>query len=490
MTKQIIEQAVNVIRYAIENGISVSEASVKKGFSPTYVKNVKLRAIEAFHGDSISIDDYNHFMKNYSLYEGSKKKNNENKGIPIEIEIPKVATNQIKVEKKGDEMEVDFQGDKTAFESFGHMGYPDGHIKTLDGLLEKCDVDQTEWEVLDYLVNKWDVTSWKQGFPQTWENFQVKAKLKKIAGFAEAVDVKEAIQEVISEYKKNYGKSQTYKVEHHHENNLLEISLFDLHIGKLAWAGETGENFDVKIATNRFLSALNTLLKRAQGFTYNRILFPIGNDFFNVDNLHNTTTAGTPQQEDLRWQKTFKLGCNLLIKSIDLLKEQGVPVDVVVIPGNHDFERSFYLGTVLEAWYNNDSQVKIDNGASPRKYYEFGKVLLGLTHGKYEAEGSLPLLMATEYKEAWGRTIFHEWHVGHIHRKKNVNYTLLDKKSSLKEDLGVTVRYLSSLTGTEQWHHKRGFVGSQKAGEAFIWNDESGIIGQLNTNFVDFDKEN
>ena len=61
-----------------------------------------------------------------------------------------------------------------------------------------------------------------------------------------------------------------------------------------------------------------------------------------------------------------------------MLKQTGVPVDVVVIPGNHDFERSYYMGAYLEAWFNEDPQVYVNNGASPRKYYKFGKVLLGL----------------------------------------------------------------------------------------------------------------
>jgi hypothetical protein len=54
----------------------------------------------------------------------------------------------------------------------------------------------------------------------------------------------------------------------------------------------------------------------------------------------------------------------------------------------------------------------------------------------------------------------------------------------INDDLGVTVRYLSSLTGTEEWHHKKGFVGAIKAADAFIWNDAFGLIAHLNTNLI------
>jgi hypothetical protein len=269
------------------------------------------------------------------------------------------------------------------------------------------------------------------------------------------------------------------------ENNLLEISIFDLHVGKLAWAGETGENYDVKIARERFLTSIGVLLHRASGFNYSKILFPVGNDFFNSDNLFNTTTKGTPQDEDLRWQKTFKVGTQLLVDGINVLKQTGVPIEVMVIPGNHDMERSYYMGSFLEAWFRNDDTITINNGASPRKYYRHGEVLLGFTHGNEEKENSLPMIMANdiESKPLWSKTKFHEWHLGHQHRKKNIKFTVLDKSQQLNEDLGVTVRYLSSLSGTEEWHHRKGYIGSIKAADAFIWNDELGLIAHLNSNY-------
>jgi DNA repair exonuclease SbcCD nuclease subunit len=181
------------------------------------------------------------------------------------------------------------------------------------------------------------------------------------------------------------------------------------------------------------------------------------------------------------------MGTKLIVDAINLLKQTGVPIDVVVIPGNHDFSKSYYLGSFVEAWFNNDPMVNVNNGASPRKYYNFGKVLLGLTHGNEEKESSLPLLMATDItsKPLWSETTYHEWHIGHQHRKKNIKYSVSDNKDRiLNEDLGVTVRYLSSLTGTEQWHHKKAFIGQIKAAEGFIWNNLTGMIAHLNTNII------
>lgn len=490
-----IDKAIEVINYAIKNKISVREASIKCGHSFTYVKNVKALVYDLYKNNAISPELYTKFDMAYRKYQANRifesvspektsfvfvsgTTGNATTVTLSAADIPKIS--------EGEHTKFTENGDEASADWTWNQNLPPDHIKTLDELLEACDVDLNKWKVESYIVNKWDVTSWKTGEPITIQNYQVKARLERNRANIRERVIGEMFQDMVKTYKppllEIYQKNRAYT----DENNLFEVSVFDLHIGKLAWGGETFENYDVKIARERFLNTIETLVSRANGFQYSRILFPVGNDFFNSDNSNNTTTKGTPQDEDLRWQKTFNVGVKLLIDAINILKQTGVPIDIVNIPGNHDFERSYYMGSVLEAWFHDDEQVDVNNGASPRKYYKFGKVLLGLTHGGEEKETSLPLLMATdvESKPMWSETSFHEWHLGHIHRKRNVNYAILDRTRIVNEDLGVTVRYLSSLTGTEEWHHKKGFVGAIKAGEGFIWNDKLGLIAHLNSNLI------
>jgi len=497
MTRQRIERAVDVIKYAIKYNISLNEASVKCGYANTYVKNVKAILKEKYENDIIDDELFSFFMDKYKEYENIR----DNELSPqIDEDVDKSFIGEkLTFNSSGDKADINWNGNRTHFDkTFGcdndienkeHYGYPKGHIKTLEQLLDKCNIDKDIWDVDHYLVNKWDVTSWQVGHPQTWENFQVKAKLK----LKEAQHKAKLAGEIFQEMTKNYKppvidwdiNNRSYK-DDDGENNLFEVALFDIHFGKLAWNGETGENFDTKIAKKRFIYALKKLIQRAQGYKYNRILFPIGNDFFNSDTRENTTSHGTPQDEDLRWQKTFEAGCSLIVDGVNILKQLGVPIDIVVIPGNHDFERSFFLGSYIKAWFRNDEQININNAAKPRKYYRWGKVLLGFTHGRHEKENSLPMLMAKDKdgKKHWSETDFHEWHLGHFHRKKTKQYTVLDKTNYTDEEDGVIVRYLASLTGTEEWHFKKGFVGQIKAGEGFIWNDKTGMIGNVNANYI------
>lgn len=467
MEKRRIENAIKILKFAIDNNISVKSACKEFSFGNTYVKNVKLLLKDkTYKNDQMAIE----FFNLYDKYRLGKLSN-----------LTKSPSSEQK--PKNDDTSKESLNIKNEDNGLGLEYNSKNRVITLDDLLKKAKVDTNLWNVKQHVINKWDVISFKSGEPVVAENYQVKAWLEKNKEAFKVKSSADVFIEMVKNYKPPVTQLDNVSIN---EDNLLEISLFDLHLGKLAWGGETGENYDVKIASERFIKTIKTLLKRAEAFTYERILFPIGSDFFNSDTIHNTTTMGTPQDEDLRWQKTFNSGVRLLVDGINLLKHRGVPIDVVVIPGNHDFERSFYMGAFLEAWFKDDNMVSVNNDASPRKYYRYGNLLLGLTHGNEEKQDSLSMLMATDIasKPHWSETKFHEWHLGHIHRKKTVKYVVYDKNQVLSEDMGVTVRYLSSLTGTEEWHHKKGFVGQVKAGDAFIWNNEVGLIAHLNSNFM------
>ena len=344
-------------------------------------------------------------------------------------------------------------------------------IKSIDDLVKECKIDLDIWEIERHIVNKWEVGSTIDGKVIIEPLYQVKAWLKKNPLIYSSKVLREQLKQELLDYCYEYVPIKYKKPKDPH---LLEISIFDLHFGKLCWHEETGENYDTKIASKRFMNAINNLIQKAQGFEIDRILFPIGNDFFNADKSfpYNATTKGTPQEEDLRWQKTFRAGRQLLIKGIDLLT-QIAPVDVLVVQGNHDFERAFYVGDALECWYNNNKNVRVDNNANPRKYKVYGKCLIGFTHGNNEKMQNLPLIVAHENPNDWSNTKYREMHLGHLHHKKDIKFI------STHEFNGMTIRHLRSLSGTDAWHNLKGFKGSLQSAEAFVWSKQNGLVGQF-----------
>jgi hypothetical protein len=344
-------------------------------------------------------------------------------------------------------------------------------VVTVEKLLEIYNIDLEIWEIEKQIVNTWEVgAKGPDGKITTTPLFQVKLWLKKKQVLFELHNVR---QEFLEDLKKLSPQVPSNFRKQPQEGKLLEITVFDLHFGKVAWHEEVGENYNIEIATQRFNDCIDYFIDLYKGTSLGRILLPISNDFFNSDRSHpfNSTTSGTPQEEDTRWQNTFRKGRELLITNIQKLSKIA-PVEVKVVPGNHDYERSFYLGDSLEGWFHNDQNVNIDNSPNPRKYFSYGKNLIGFTHGNNEKLADLPMIMAQENPTAWAMSYYREFHLGHLHHKKEGRF------NATNELQGVMVRHMSSLSGTDSWHHKKGYIGARKSAEAFLWDKEKGLLNQ------------
>lgn len=340
-------------------------------------------------------------------------------------------------------------------------------VTTVEELFRVHNLSIEDWEITKKVVNTWE-TSFKnkEGDIVSVPNFQVKVWLQSKKAVSRLDEIREQFrQEVIA---LSPIKERHYSLDS--AKKLLEVNIFDLHLGKIGWAEETGEDYNINIASERFLEAVDFFVDKANYFKVEQILFPIGNDFFNSDYSHpfNRTTKGTPQEEDVRWQKTFKTGRNLIIEAATRLS-MVAPVDILMIPGNHDFEKTFYLGDSLEAWFHNDENVRVDNSPSPRKYYQYGKVLIGLTHGSEESINDLPGIMAQEVPDKWAGTYYREFHLGHLHQRKSKAFL------PTTEVQGTVVRHMSSLSGTDTWHFKKGYVGARRSAEALVWDKTLGL---------------
>ncbi len=397
--------------------------------------------------------------------------------------------------KNGDSVESGIDGSKKTSKietGYGdNSGFVKGCAKSIDALIKKANVDLDIWEVSEARIkdNEWDVTmKMKKGSKESYEtyaekhtNYQFYIEIKLVRK-THIIAWDQFKRELIEDIKKHSPKVKTYKYPEIEDPHLLEVNIFDLHLGKLGWHEETGSsNYDSKIAAKRFMEGIVGLVKKAEGFPIERILFPAGNDFFNSDNSYPypMTTKGTPQQDDLRWQQVFRNGRKLIMEGVDYLSTIA-PVDILMIPSNHDFQKSFYLGEVLEVAYANNPNVSVNNSPNPRKYYQYGRNLIGLAHGRpqNEALNRLIMVMPQEAPKMWASTKFREWHLGDIHHKR------VWKLKSEEDYQGINVRYMRSLAGDDAWHNQQAFKGAIRGCEAYIWAREWGMIANLNYNII------
>lgn len=289
----------------------------------------------------------------------------------------------------------------------------------------------------------------------------------------------ERIIERMKQHAPEYPSRSHVPPQASNNRNMLEVCLFDAHLGMLAWGEEVGTNYDIEIAQSMYLWALESLIEQAQRFPIERILYPVGNDYYHtdktIDGKGGVTTSGTVQETDGRWQRSFDEGLALQVQAIDLLQEVA-PVDVVVVMGNHDREKIYYASRFLWAWYFNNGNVNVNCQPSPRQYYQYGRNLIGYTHGKDEKLTSLPGLMSREAPRQWADSWFREYHVGHLHRKKETHH------APIFEHDGVRVRIIPSLVDADSWHFDKGYVGGRRSAEAYLFNYEDGPTASFSAN--------
>ena len=334
-------------------------------------------------------------------------------------------------------------------------------IKTLDDLLESNGVDLEVWDVVTHKTNTWEVGT-KNEFDEV--DYHTLYANRAVLQKRKDTFIESKLLDVLGEIKSHsrYVSKATYSPKGEH---LFIPCLFDVHIGK-----PSDEDVEVLYA-----DVISRLIKKVTmaGYKIDKVVFPVGNDLLNFDNLNRTTTAGTLVSSSLSMYEAIDIACKVIVSAVEQL-EIVAPVEIVMIGGNHDREATYWLGKVLEAYFTKNKNVSIDASSDTRKYVLWHNVLIGMAHGSDEKKKDMASLMAVERPQLWGESTHREWLTGHLHQKA-MSYQLIT------ESHGVVTRIIPALCDSDDWHKLKGYVGNKRAAEAYIWS-EDGFEDQLGVN--------
>lgn len=391
------------------------------------------------------------------------------RGEPSQITIPGYNDKPTKDTRSLEEIALAQEKEARTYEETGETAklsfVTTDPIRTLAQLEAVCEVDLDVWE-----VDRWECGAWNSSpkiatYDETGRKIREEAVLVQLyrvkATFKRKVyepALRQLADKLIEDIRAESRSSGAIYREKE-DPTLVCVHIPDLHYDKIPLEGEWN-------AEGEHQAAVEDLVMKALAFNVGQFVFPIGNDALNTDGSRRTTTAGTAQDGLGRWQESFRSVVRLYRTAIDTMLKYA-PVRAIVVPGNHDEDACFYMGEVLGAVYADEVNVEIDRSLDPRKYYSFGGVQLGFTHGKGAKLKDLPLLMATEDKEGWASAHTHEWLTGHLHHRM------------LEETNGVVVRISPSLAPSDTWHQKMGYVGSTRAAEAIVYSSRYGRVGEF-----------
>lgn len=252
------------------------------------------------------------------------------------------------------------------------------------------------------------------------------------------------------------------------EDILCVYPMGDPHFGMKAHAPEAGENFDLKIAERNTKQVVDRLVSTAPP-AKTAILLNLGDFFHADDNSARTKQSGNPLDVDGRWHEVLKVGGWTMVHLVYRLLEKHEEVIVFNERGNHDDVSAIAMSIALDMYFHNNPRVKVTEPAAYYHFYEFGKNLLGFTHGDGAKENDLPAIMAHDEPEAWGRTKHRVFHRGHFHHDRSVDL------------VGCTVETHRTLAATDAWHRKSGYR-SKRDMKVITYHREYGEIARSRVN--------
>jgi len=260
-------------------------------------------------------------------------------------------------------------------------------------------------------------------------------------------------------------------------DTIAVINLYDAHVDKLGHLGEGGKSElerNLTVLKDEFQKILEKVLKDQP----NNIIFPIGNDFFNTNGSEPATKKGTPQETSIHWQDAFEAGIDFYRSCIDEIIKY-CNVTLISISGNHDSDKTYYLGQVLKGVYGNEPRVKMDMTKNNRKYLFESDVLFGFQHGDIAKNKirRLPNVMAVEQPENWGEAKYRVWLLGDVHHKEK--YTTF----STLEDQGVEIHFFRSATSADTWHYDQMWIDAKKSITAIVFQNSAKDLHTYETIF-------
>lgn len=245
------------------------------------------------------------------------------------------------------------------------------------------------------------------------------------------------------------GKIEPYDynpVYDHTAERMLEIPLFDMH-----WGISFFEHYE---------PVLKDILDLIRSRSWDRIVIPVGQDFFHNDSVVNPTTTKGTVVDKVNMIRAVKEGRDFIMAIIDEALLCANDVQVFYSAGNHDRSISWMFMQVLLERYGSEI---IDDSMEYRKIFTYGKNSVMVTHGdsKQATAKNLAHIFPIAYPEEFAQATTREVHSGHLHHESEADI------------YGVMVRRLSSGAAVDDWSNRQDFIGTHRRFMLFEWDLES-----------------
>ena len=340
---------------------------------------------------------------------------------------------------------------------------------TIESTISELDFDPKTVEQLAEL-HKIDLNKYK--ISNYWSKLRPNGKFTSSV-FATLKSAKDYTPEDFAKFLSTYKPKEIAKIEPKDQKDCavgvdVELSIYDFHLAKRTI---NKDDNSIALRKERYIATLSSLISKVYAiYTIDKIVFPISNDFFHSDTYQETTTNGTPLTAIASYDEEYEEGFDLLVNAITILRNYCNHVHVVLVQGNHDRTKGFYLAHALEVYFSKAVDVTFDRDHSITKHIVLGNTFIGYHHGNNCKLQELPLWFSTASNKAtrdFGSAKYREIHTGDKHHYM------------AREIMGVRIQQMPSLSGHDRWHEDGLFSHTLRAALVHIYDKEFGKIGEF-----------
>lgn len=253
------------------------------------------------------------------------------------------------------------------------------------------------------------------------------------------------------------------KVQNHKLLNLYTVS--DFHLGMLAWADETGDDWDMSIASDLFARWFDAAFQQAPD-AGTGVINLLG-DFAHFDSLDAVTPAsGHILDADTRYQKLVRYMITMVRRVITMALAKHKHVKLLIVQGNHDESGMIWLAEMFHTLYDNEPRVTVDTSADVYKMVQHGKTTLFFHHGHKCRFDAIEPVMIAKFRKAFGQSEYSYAHVGHLHHQKIV------------ESRNMIVEQHRTLAAKDAYASRGGWMSGRSA-NVITYSSDFGEVGRL-----------
>lgn len=243
----------------------------------------------------------------------------------------------------------------------------------------------------------------------------------------------------------------------------------DAHIGMRAIKEETGDDYNLDIASERIRRSMDELVELSPS-SRRAIILDVG-DLTHADD----TSYATPKSKHAldmsgTQYESIDLAIEVLSAGIFAALRKHIEVLVRVLRGNHNENSYIAIMFALHERFRDNPRVTIEKTPSDFFVHDFGKCMFAAHHGDKGRAERLVMHMAHEWPEIWGNTKWRYYFTGHLHHAK------------LQDIGGVQVEQLRSVSSRDKYSATHGYVGSPQM-QSITYHKEFGEKSRVKINF-------